>query len=100
MNPANIIHGGVLSAMLDVALAMSGTYFAPPSPLMPELTLHLSTQFLSGAKRAYDILYATSTRTGGGASVFFADSVVQTPNGSLNATATGTFKRGRIPAAS
>jgi acyl-coenzyme A thioesterase 13 len=97
LNPADVLHGGVLSAMIDVALAMSGTYFAPPSPLMLELTLHLSTQFLSGAKRADDILYATSTRTGGGASVFFADGAAHTPNGRLIATAKGTFKRGRIP---
>ena len=100
LNPADVVHGGVLSAMLDVALAMSGSYFAPPSPLMPGLTLHLSTQFLSGAKRADDMLYATSTKTGGGASVFFAEGAIHTPDGRLIATATGTFKRGRIPAAS
>ena len=72
LNPAYVVHGGVLLAMLDVAQAMLGSYFALPSPLMPERTLHLSTQFLSGAKRAYDILYATSKRTGGGTSVFLA----------------------------
>lgn len=50
LNPADVVHGGVLSAMLDVALAMSESYFVPPSLLMPGLTRHLSTQFLSGAK--------------------------------------------------
>ena len=50
LNPADVVHGGVLSAMLDVALAMSGSYFVPLSLLMPGLTRHLSTQFLSGAK--------------------------------------------------
>ena len=52
LNPADVVHGGVLSAMLDVALAMSGSYFASPSPLMLGLTLQLNTKFLSRAKRS------------------------------------------------
>ena len=97
LNPAKVVHGGVLSSMLDVALAMSGSYFPPPNPLVPGLTLQLSVQFLAGAKKTDGLLTATARKTGGGASLFFAEGKVRTEDGKIIATATGTFKRGRLP---
>ena len=97
LNPAKVVHGGVLSSMLDVALAMSGSYFPPPNPLMPGLTLHLSIQFLAGANETDGLLTATARKTGGGTSLFFAEGEVRTESGKIIATATGTFKRGRLP---
>ena len=97
LNPAKVVHGGVLSSMLDVVLAMSGSYFPPPSPLMPGLTLQLSIQFLAGANETDGLLTATARKTGGGSSLFFAEGAVRTEDGKIIATGTGAFKRGRLP---
>lgn len=98
LNPAELVHGGVFSTMLDVVLAMTGSYSSPPLVLMPGLTLNLNTQFISAATMDDKQVYATAHKTGGGRSVFFASGNVQTEDGRLLASATGTFKPGRQPA--
>ena len=97
LNPAGLVHGGVFSTMLDVVLAMSGSYSPPPLYLMPGLTLNLNTQFISAATNDDIKIYATAEKTGGGRSVFFASGEVFTPDGRILASATGTFKPGRQP---
>ena len=97
LNPAGLVHGGVFSTMLDVVLAMSGSYSPPPLYLMPGLTLNLNTQFISAATNEETKVFATAKKTGGGQSVFFATGEVFTPDGRILASATGTFKPGRQP---
>ena len=46
VNPMQLVHGGLYSSMLDVALAMTGSYRPAPDPLIPGLTLSLTTDFL------------------------------------------------------
>ena len=95
VNPMQLVHGGLYSSMLDVALAMTGSYRPPPHLLMPGLTLSLTTQFLSSATLDDQYLVAEARRTGGGSSVFFADGAVHAPSGRIIATASGVFKPGR-----
>ena len=95
VNPMQLVHGGLYSSMLDVALAMTGSYRPAPDPLMPGLTLSLTTQFLASATLDDQYLVAEAHRTGGGRSVFFADGAVRTPSGRIIATASGVFKPGR-----
>ena len=97
LNPAGLVHGGVFSTMLDVSLAMSGSYSQPPLYLMPGLTLNLNTQFIGAATNDDIKVYATARKIGGGRSVFFAAGEVFTPDGRILASATGTFKPGRQP---
>ena len=97
LNPAGLVHGGVFSTMLDVVLAMSGSYSPPPLYLMPGLTLNLNTQFISAATNEDIKVFAIAKKTGGGQSVFFATGEVFTPDGRILASATGTFKPGRQP---
>ena len=97
LNPAGLVHGGVFSTMLDVVLAMTGSYSPPPLALMPGLTLNLNTQFISAATPEDIQLYAKAKKTGGGRSIFFASGEVYTQDGRLIASATGTFKPGRQP---
>ena len=96
-NPAGVIHGGAMMGMLDVALALPGSYEDPPLALMPGLTLSLTTQFLTAATWDDRSLIAEAHRTGGGKSVFFAEGAVRAPSGRIIATATGVFKPGRAP---
>ena len=97
VNPMQLIHGGLYISMLDVALAMTGSYRPAPAPLIPGLTLSLTTQFLSTANLDDRYLIAEARRTGGGKSTFFADGVIRAPSGRFIATASGVFKPGRPP---
>jgi len=97
LNPAGLVHGGVYSTMLDVALAMTGSYVPPPLVLMPGLTLNLNLQFIQTASVGDVRLYASGRKTGGGKSIFFATGEVCTRAGRLVASATGVFKPGRQP---
>ena len=97
LNPMELVHGGLFTSMLDVALAMTGSYRPSPDPLIPGLTLSLTTQFLASATLDDRYLIAEAHRTGGGKSVFFAEGKVRTPSGRTIATASGVFKPGRPP---
>ena len=97
LNPAELVHGGVFSTMLDVVLAMTGSYSPPPLHLRPGLTLNLNTQFISAAKADDEKIFATAKKTGGGRSIFFASGEIFTRDGRVLASATGTFKPGRQP---
>ena len=95
INPMQLVHGGLYSSMLDVALAMTGSYRPAPDPLIPGLTLSLTTHFLAPATLDDHFLIAEARRTGGGKSVFFADGAVRAPTGRIIATASGVFKPSR-----
>ena len=97
LNPMQLVHGGLYTSMLDVALAMTGSYRPAPEPLIPGLTLSLTTQFLAAATCEDRCLIAEAHRTGGGKSLFFAEGFVRAPSGRIIATATGVFKPGRPP---
>ena len=97
VNPMQLVHGGLYTAMLDVALAMTGSFRPAPEPLTPGLTLSLTTQFLAAATGDEGYLIAEARRTGGGKSVFFAAGEVLTPSRRVIATASGVFKPGRPP---
>jgi len=97
VNPMQLVHGGLYTAMLDVALAMTGSFRPAPDPLIPGLTLSLTTEFLAAATLDDRYLVAEARRTGGGKSVFFADGAVRASCGRLVATASGVFKPGRPP---
>ena len=96
-NPAGLIHGGVLMSMLDVVLALTGSYDPPPLKLMPGLTLTLNTQFIKAATPEEGVLTAVAKKTGGGKTIFFAEGEIRTADGHVIATATGVFKKGRQP---
>ena len=97
VNPMHVVHGGLYTSMLDVTLAMTGSFRPAPDPLFPGLTLSLTTQFLSIATLDDRYLIAEARRTGGGRSVFFAEGTVRAPSGRTIATASGIFKPGRSP---
>ena len=95
LNPLGLVHGGLYASMLDVALAMSGSYRPAPEGLYPGLTLSLTTQYIAPLQLEDGFALAKARRTGGGKSVFFAEGEVLSPNGSVIASASGVFKPGR-----
>ena len=98
LNPIGLVHGGLYATMLDVALAMTGSFKPAPEDLLPGLTLSLTMQFLAPLKLEDGFAKAEARRTGGGKSIFYAEGTVLAPNGRLIATASGVFKPGRKPA--
>ena len=95
LNPLGLVHGGLYASMLDVALAMSGSYRPAPEGLYPGLTLSLTTQYIAPLKLEDGFALAKARRTGGGKSVFFAEGHVLSPDGKVIASASGVFKPGR-----
>ena len=92
LNPLGLVHGGLYASMLDVALAMSGSYRPAPEGLYPGLTLSLTTQYIAPLQLEDGFALAKARRTGGGKSVFFAEGEVLSPNGRGSASASGVFK--------
>ena len=86
--------------MLDVALAMSGSYRPAPDDLLPGLTLSLTLQYLNTLRLEDGFAMAEARRTGGGKSIFYAEGKVLAPDRRIIATATGVFKPGRKTASS
>ena len=66
LNPMRLVHGGLYTSMLDVVLAMTGSFRPAPDPLIPGLTLSLTTQFVAVATLDDEYLVAEARRTGGG----------------------------------
>jgi uncharacterized protein (TIGR00369 family) len=98
LNPLGVVHGGLYATMLDVALAMSGSFRPAPCDLLPGLTLSLTLQYLAPLKLADGFAMAKARRIGGGKSIFFAGGEVLAPDGRIIASASGVFKPGRKPA--
>ena len=96
LNPLGLVHGGLYASMLDVALAMSGSYRPAPEGLYPGLTLSLTTQYIAPLHLEDGIALAKARRTGGGKSLFFAEGEVLSPDGRVIASASGVFKPGRL----
>lgn len=89
-NRYGIPHGGVLATLLDTALGYAVCYTGDPDDKQLVMTLSLNVQYLSVA-RGHSLI-AEGRKTGGGRSVAFAAGEVRDENGTLVATATGTFK--------
>ena len=95
LNPLGLVHGGLYASMLDVALAMSGSYRPAPEGLYPGLTLSLTTQYIAPLHLEDGFALAKARRIGGGKSVFFAEGEVLSPDGRVIASASGVFKPGK-----
>ena len=98
LNPLGLVHGGLYATMLDVALAMSGSYRPPPDDLLPGLTLSLTLQCFAPLRLEDRFAVAKAQRNGGGKSIFFAGGKILAPDGRIIASASGVFKPGRFPA--
>lgn len=92
-HPANRVglpHGGVHAALLDSALGGSGCWMGNATDIRPAVTLSLTIAFLAPPRGGR--LIGACRRTGGGASVCFAEGAVRDDIGTRVATAIGTFR--------
>ncbi|MFQ3787342.1 PaaI family thioesterase [Halomonas sp. A29] len=91
LNRSGIVHGGVLTSMLDSALSLAGLYCELPGRVRRGMTLSLATTFVAPAGPG--VLRATGSVRGGGRKVFMASGEVTDAKGGLLAMAEGAFRR-------
>ncbi|SFU88044.1 PaaI family thioesterase [Halomonas korlensis] len=91
LNRSGIVHGGVLSTLLDVAMSFSGLHCEAPDQLRKAMTLSLTTTFVGPARQGR--LRATGTLRGGGRKTFMASGEVVDSVGRLVALGEGSFRR-------
>ena len=95
MNRSGVLHGGVLSTIIDVTLGYTGTWAPQGAPIRRALTLSLSVQFLATG-RPGERIRVESERTGGGKTIFFGRALVLGPDGHPLAQGEGSFKLLRV----
>ena len=91
LNRSGVMHGGVLTTLIDTACGYCGCYSAPGEPGRRAFTLSLTSSFI-GAAQAGQRLTATARRSGGGKSIFFAECQVVDEAGRLVGSGQGSFK--------
>ena len=91
LNRSGVMHGGVLSTLIDTACGYCGCYTPEGETPKRAFTLSLTCSFI-GAGREGRRLTARARRSGGGKSVFFADCEVLDEDGRVIGSGQGTFK--------
>lgn len=91
LNRSGVMHGGVLSTLVDTACGYCGCHTPEGEPPKRAFTLSLTCSFI-GAAGDGQRLTARARRTGGGKSVFFADCTVADEEGRTIGSGQGTFK--------
>ena len=98
LNRSGVVHGGIASAMVDMACGFAGIYAPPGTPDRHALTLSLTVQFTGQASHGH--LVAEGRVKHQGRRVYFTESTlwaVGTPatpleEGRMLAFASGTFR--------
>lgn len=89
-NRAGILHGGVLTTLIDTASGYSVCFCPFPGNVRKTLTLSLTTNFLGMAKDG--TVRVVARKQGGGRKIVFTEATAYNANGDVIGTATGTFK--------
>jgi len=90
-NRAGILHGGVLATLLDTASGYACCYCPVPGNIRRCLTLSLTTQFM-GQARAGETVSVVAQYQGGGRKIIFTTAAAYDQQGSIIASASGTFR--------
>lgn len=90
LNFGGVIHGGVLSSLLDIALAQAGTYCPFPGRMRKAVTLSLTTTFTGQCSGG--TIRVTGRKRAGGTRIFNSTGEVHDEDGNLLAIAEGTFR--------
>lgn len=91
INRSGVLHGGMLSTLLDAACGYAGTYSADPEKPRRAFTLSLTCHFIKAALLG-ERLTAKGIKSGGGKSVFFARGELRNGAGELIGQGEGVFK--------
>lgn len=81
LNRSGVLHGGIVSSLLDTACGYAGTWCSRPRHVRWALTLSLTTHFAGQARGG--ILSTTARIRGGGRRIFMASAEVLGEDGRL-----------------
>ncbi|MDF0751639.1 PaaI family thioesterase [Marinobacter sp. 71-i] len=90
LNLGGVVHGGVLTSLLDVVLAEAGTYCPYPGRMRKAITLSLTTTFTGQCSGG--TIRVTGRKRAGGTRIFNSSGEVHDDQGNLLAIAEGTFR--------
>ncbi len=90
-NRHGVLHGGLVSVLLDTAMGATGSLAMDDSGMFPMLTISMTVNFVSSAKVG-DRLCAEGRVTGGGRKVKFIAGELRDQEDRLIATASGVFR--------
>ena len=90
LNMAGVLHGGVITALLDVVLAEAGTYCPYPGRVRKAITLVLNTTFTGQCSGG--VIRAIGTRRAGGTRIFNSSGEVRDQEDRLLAIGEATFR--------
>lgn len=90
LNLGGVIHGGVLTSLLDIAMAEAGTYCPYPGRIRKAITLSLTTTFTGQCSGG--VIRVTGRKRAGGSRIFNSTGEVHDDQGNLLAIAEGTFR--------
>ncbi|MBU2955037.1 PaaI family thioesterase [Marinobacter sp. F3R08] len=90
LNLGGVIHGGVLTSLLDIVLAQAGTYCPYPGRMRKAITLSLTTTFTGQCSGG--TIRITGHKRAGGRRIFNSTGEVHDQEGNLLAMAEGTFR--------
>lgn len=95
-NRNGMLHGGIISMMLDVACGFAASkHFGQGEARTPLVTLTLNTSFVSGVSIGRRVT-ALGHLTGGGRKIAYASGVLQDEDGTVLASAQGAFRAIRM----
>jgi uncharacterized protein (TIGR00369 family) len=89
-NRSEVLHGGVVSTMLDTVGGYAGLYTETPGHVLKAFTLSLTTTFVGAASSG--IIRARGEKVGGGKNVYMSTAKLTNELGETIAIGEGTYR--------
>ncbi|WP_229729345.1 PaaI family thioesterase [Agaricicola taiwanensis] len=90
LNRAGVVHGGLLSTLMDHAGGFCGLWCSVPGNRRVGMTLSMTCNFIAQSKTG--VLTAVGERVRGGGKIYFSKTAVYTADGLLVATSTNVHR--------
>lgn len=90
LNLGGVIHGGVMTSLLDIALAEAGTFCPYPGRMRKAIALTLTTTFTGQCSAG--TITVMGIKRAGGTRIFNSTGEVRDSDGNLLAIAEGAFR--------
>lgn len=90
LNRSGIVHGGIASAMIDMACGFAGLWVPPGAPPKHSLTLSLTVQFTGQAREG--MMVCEGRVKNRGRRVYFTEATLRVDGEEMLAFGSGTFR--------